>query len=631
MAVQPWELAPEHELPRPPRLRLVAPPPSRGGRVVAAVTFVVLLTGAVGFPVIRAAVDGPPAPRSWSYRTPALAQVDTLDTLPPMTGGNRPTSTEPAGGIAYVSCTNLWTALPDGSHARKLLKFPGISSPAFSPDARTIAFVGPTDEGSALFMVAADGAQLTEIGTFSSGGIPIGARVANLTWSPRGNKLAFALIDSKHDPWSGGSTIWLLTLATGEFEKVSDGWPAPAFVNGRVVFSQWLNTAKERGASFSSPSSNANYTARKMSSEGTDLTLGIVPDNLSDSWTTRHGAVVLRHRADGELELAVKRNAWAGRDRAVYTAPFGHEFFPMGRVSVAQDSRRAVVDLVDGSGERDLGILDLTSGEWTVLDYAWSGVPTTAPTSSGPLGAARALRLAGDVLGGWGRGREYAAAALLVGDPENDLITGNRNGYVAGASTKTSRGWTVPATLFARKDGQYRYQQVVTELTRTRDQRIEATVDAISRPRPLRTIEDARRFVTELDGGQLEVAWPSYLPDGVKLNQRWPVDAYSWDGHTTATIHLIVPGEGAWHGRTLNLAFGDVSFNLGCGGENDPEEQDVGGQAGLFDHIGRGAGATRQILWPATLEQRDIGRFSVYGEVSRETLVTIAESMVANP
>ena len=133
----------------------------------------------------------------------------------------------------------------------------------------------------------------------------------------------------------------------------------------------------------------------------------------------------------------------------------------------------------------------------------------------------------------------------------------------------------------------------------------------------------------ELGGGELDVAWPSYLPEGAKLNPRWPVDAYAWDGRATATVHLVLPGEGPE--RTVSLAFGDVSFSLGCGGENDPEEQDVGGEPGLFDRIGRGVLATRQILWPGTLKRRDIGRFSVYGQVPRETLTAVAESMTVGP
>ena len=96
----------------------------------------------------------------------------------------------------------------------------------------------------------------------------------------------------------------------------------------------------------------------------------------------------------------------------------------------------------------------------------------------------------------------------------------------------------------------------------------------------------------------------------------------------TATAHLVLPRiEGQRQRKSLNIAFGDVSFSLGCGGENDPEEQAIGEVPGLFDHIGRGDWATRQVLWPATMDAPDTGFYSIYGELPRATLLRIAESM----
>ena len=624
MAVQPWELAPETTYDRRPLLELV-PAPRRGGRVIPALVFVVLLIGAIGYPTIRAATAPGPAPLRWSPRPASLAMVDSLDPLRPITGGTRPTSREPLGGVLFVRCTNIWTALPDGSHARKLIEFPGISTATFSPDARTVAFVAPRSGVQRLFMVGADGAGLIDIGRFQSDGDPIRAQVTNLVLSPRGDRLSFALVDTAHDPWTGGSTIWTLHGATGGFERIGAGWPSPALVDGRVAYAAWVTRKDEQGPSFAGLGP-ARYSSKSLSSPTPDLAFGVVPTSLSDSWRTRHGAVVLRDDGFGTLELAVKRNSWQKRVVATYSAPPPHSFFEQGRISVSQDSRYATIDLIDPGGERDLGILDLRSGEWKVLDYAWSGSASPAPTATGPVGARRIALLAGDLFGTWGSRGPDLAGMLLADDPD-DLIEGARGGYAAGPPQKTDTGWLVSGTIYRRLEGRYRYQNVIARFTRTEDGRLEAQATPTSKPRPLETIADAKRFVADVIGDE-RFAWPSYIPEDAKLNPRWPVDAYSWDGTMTVTTHLVLPRiEGQRQRKSVNISFGDVSFSLGCGGENSPEEQAIGAAPGLFDRIGKGDWATRQVLWPATMEAPDTGFYSVHGEMPRATLVRIAESM----
>ena len=625
MAVQPWELAPETAPQRRPSLELVPAPP-RGGRVIPAVVFVALLVGAIGYPTIRAATAPGPAPIRWSPRPASLAMIDSLDLVRPITGGGRPTSREPLGGVLFVRCTNIWAALPDGSHARKLLEFPGISTATFSPDAKTIAFVAPRAGAQRLFMVGADGAGLTEVGAFTSDGSAVEAQVMNLAWSPRGDRISFALLDAAHDPWTGGSTIWRLHGRTGEFERIGAGWPSPALVDGRVAYAGWVTRGDERGPSFTSLRGAARPASKRLSSPNPDLIFGATPTSLSDSWASRRGAVVLRDDGFGTLELAVKSTAWRKKVIATHAPPPPHLFFDQGRISVSQDSRFATVDLVDPNGERDLGILDLESGEWSVLDYAWSGSASPAPTASGPVGARRIARLAGDLFETWGPRGPYSAAMLLADDPD-DLIEGRRGGYVVGAPEKTDHGWAVNATIYRRNEGRFRYQHALARFTRTVDGRLEAQATPTSKPRPLETVADAKRFLADVIGDERFV-WPSYIPEDATLNQRWPVDVYSWDGDMTATAHLVLPRiEGQRQRKSLNIAFGDVSFSLGCGGENDPEEQAVGEAPRLFDHIGRGDWATRQVLWPATMEAPDTGFYSIYGELPRATLIRIAESM----
>jgi hypothetical protein len=90
---------------------------------------------------------------------------------------------------------------------------------------------------------------------------------------------------------------------------------------------------------------------------------------------------------------------------------------------------------------------------------------------------------------------------------------------------------------------------------------------------------------------------------------------------------LLPKTEGEKYRRSLNIAYGDVSFNMGCGGEMNPYEGEIGGTPALFDSMGDGAFDTRQVLWPGTLDARDIGTYSVYGELPEVELRAIAESM----
>jgi hypothetical protein len=610
----------------------LVPAPPRGGRVVPALLFVVLLIGAIGFPTFRAVAEGPPEAIAWAPRPLPAAHVPAIDPIRTMPEGTRPTSSEPAGGVLFVRCTNLWRAHSDGSHARRLLAFTGASSPTFSPDARTVAFIGPTDEGRGLFMVGADGSRVTEVGSFLSGGTPLAARIANLTWAPSGNKLAFALVDPSYDPLVGGSTIWMLDLTTGEFHRVAGGWPSPAFINNRVVFPRWAETASETGASFWTQSGSWRDMARRLSSPGADYTLATAPDQFSDAWSTKHGAIVLQAGDHGAGEIATKGSYWTRRVTDTFAAPSPYRFLTTGRLSLSQDASYAVADLIDPKGDRALGILEFSTRDWTVLDYAWSGVATPAPTATNSIAAQRAKRLAGDVLGSWRRNGSTSAAAYMVGDDRDpDLVPSYRGGYMVGAPERTATGWVVPATVYGRGGGSYSFRNINVILDETDDERVEADVEAISAPRALETIEDAKAFVADVMGDELAFVWPTHLPEGTRLNLEWPVDAYSWDGRTTAPIHMLLPkADGEKYDRTLNVAYGDVSFSLGCGGEMDPYEGEINGRPALFDHMGDDEFATRQVLWPGTLDARDIGTYSVYGELPEAELKAIAESMAGS-
>lgn len=638
MAVQPWEIEERETRRARPKLRLVPAPPAAGtppaGRPVAALLFVVLLAGALGFPAAHAALDEPPAPARWSHRPLPGSLVATLDPLRPISGGDRPTSSEPAGGIAFVRCTRLWTALPDGSHARKLLELPGIAAPAFSPDARTIAFIGPAEDGQGIYMIGADGSELTFVGAITSGGVAPNARAMNLTWAPSGRKLAFALFDPSVDVWSGGSSVWSLDVETGEIERLASAAPAPFFVGDQVAYARW----NDGGTSFWSRrrADGGEHAQRRMNTSWMDLTAALVPERFSNAWTFKRGVVVLRRAAEDELQLVVKANRWERKIKAIHTAPRGYVLSARSRVAIAQDTSRVLVDLVDRDGGSSLGLLDLRTGRWNVLPYAWDGAATPAPTASGPVGGPRAAGLAGDVLGAWRRGGSWAAA-LLAPDRDRDLFGMRRFSYIVGTPVRSGDGWQVPATVYGKDGGRHLFRRAVVGIRRTDDGRLTADVGAPSAPQPIASIDDAVAFAAEALGDEIAFAWPTNLPLGTTLNARWPVDGYSWEGSTVMSIHMLVPSPDGDGTDPLSISFGDVSFNLGCGGENDPEEGEVAGAAALFDHVAfdyrergeRVRQRTDQVLWPATLEARDRALYSIYGDVSKATVAALAANMQA--
>src|ERR1051325_8641490 len=66
--------------------------------------------------------------------------------------------------VAFIYAGDLWVAGLDGSKARRLTSDGGISSsPAFSPDGRTIAFSAQYDGNVDVYTVSADGGAPTRL------------------------------------------------------------------------------------------------------------------------------------------------------------------------------------------------------------------------------------------------------------------------------------------------------------------------------------------------------------------------------------------------------------------------------------------------------------------------------------
>lgn len=619
MAVQPRDLDPlrgsEARLP----LRLVPPPKRPEGRPLPAILLVVCLIAALGWPVWRAA-GRQTEPIGWRPRPLPAAATASLDPVGAVPLEAQPRSDEPVGGMVFVSCTHLWTARPDGSHARKLLQIPGVSSPTFAPNARTIAFLAPTRGGTqGLFLVGADGTGLTRVGALTNSGMPVNARAGGLTWSPSGRTLGFALTSDDADEFSGGSIIFSLDLPTGELERLGGGWPAPFWIKNRLVFSQWNG---DEGPRFGDQVGN-RAVEHRISSGGADYSA----DFVSRRWTDYRGdiAVLGRGPEASRPRLFIRRNEWARRPRDSYAPPAGHSFAPHARPSMSEDGAFVLVELRDSGGERDLGRLDLASGRWGVRDYAWEPEFSTAPTVTGPLEARRAADAADDLLSMWNR---PLSRRLLAGRQPKSLLPFRHLGHTTAKPQRSGDGWVLEAVAFGKGKDSWGYR-TLSVAVREREGRLSAVPTATSPLKRLKTIDDAVEFLQRVV--TVEVVPPAGLPAGTKLGSKWPVEAYSWNGQTTGSMSLEVPGVGREGVFDMKISYGDNYFQLGCGGVNG-EDTRVGGESAVVGNLGQ----SHQIIWPAHKKEGDKSgvhgprTYSVYGlRLPDRTVMRVAEAMEA--
>jgi hypothetical protein len=600
MAVQERELIQPTER---PRLHLVEPP-ARRGRPAAAVVLVVMLAGLLGLPAGRALLRGtPPIPR-WQPRPLPAAQVGELPPLPPAPRSARPRSNFPFAGLAFVRCTRLWTARPDGNHQRRILRMTGIASPTFSSDARTIAFL---KDGRELWLVGARGENPTKVGTIGAGDLPAEAYVTSLMWSPSSDRLALAVVTPTYDQTIDGSAIYRLDIATGDFERVGVGSPPIAWQGWRLFYGQRDGTDVDvRNAG------RPHNSLRNLSTEAVDLSAVTTQPSWSGVW--RRGAAILRRSPSGRLEVLVRRTTWSRSVHLRAPAPRGYDINERGGLAMSQDASRVFVELIDSRGEANVGVLDTRSGSWQMLDHAWDPVTSPAPVARRLL-SARAVSASEDLLGSW-RGRMRRFRLLTGGPVERRRLPFRLYGFTVGRPTRSGNGWRLPATVFGRGKEGIVYRTLSISATAP-GERLRLDPQVSSPAIPVATFADAMGFVRAALGR--DVPAPTWLPPNARL-QRYPLSAWSWDRSLYASIGLrLGPG------KSMIVSYGDVGFNLGCGATNEPRDEDVAGAPGVFDHV---SGA-KQVIWPATVKRQRTAFFSVYGDVPKETIMRVAESIEA--
>jgi len=579
-----------------------------------------LIAGAVAALLVAASI--PMVVRSMSSGSAAsaphipAAQIRSLDPIDPMPFRTWPRSDQAVGGLLFVRCTNLWTAMPDGSQAHKLFSMPGLSSPAFADTARTIAFVAQRDGRSEIWMAAADGSNRRSVGAITSGGRPVAAEIRSLTWShaPDGDRLAFAVVTAGDDPFTDGSVIWVLDLATGLFERAGVGWSVPTWTGKRLAVAE-----PGAGGSDIVPlyGSDRPGSFEGLSDDGT----GELAYGTQQAHWERVGEytnVVVRRQPDGDMEAAIGPRVGGGSASLVVELSGEQRFDPLVRPAVAPDGLSVVFGTIDADGQRDLATLDLATHRWSFADYAWDPVWSPVVPERASLDQMRALGTAQAFLSAWIW--EPVETGVFLDKPVGPGLTRYRNmGYVITGSERTQDSWRVAATIYGVHDGHAAYRRVSIEVA-GHEGRLVTRVKGSSKEHPMRTVEQASRFL----GSVLTVPFvpPAGLPAGAKLSDASPEAWGDLGGHVTGSMQVDVPTAGGMHPVTFSYGGG----GFGCG--SDPVPTDVAGTPAVTasPRSVNQWDATPEVAWPASPNDTS-GTYSVSGNLPRTQLFSIAEAM----
>jgi hypothetical protein len=169
------------------------------------------------------------------------------------------------------------------------------------------------------------------------------------------------------------------------------------------------------------------------------------------------------------------------------------------------------------------------------------------------------------------------------------------------------------------KDQVWRSASVVV---RSEDGRMSADIRDVTAALSLNTVAEAMPFIESALGRDV-VTPPVALDSEVTYAYAW-----TFNGKPQVGFDMMLPGlTGRGYERTMGFGFGaGLDFSLGCGGEFDPFDVDLGGTPGVMDSTT----GTSQVIWPATLDDRN-ATYSVHGNyVPKEEVLEIARTMAVS-
>jgi dipeptidyl aminopeptidase/acylaminoacyl peptidase len=165
---------------------------------------------------------------------------------------------------ANKATTNLWRMGADGANLRRLTSGEGQtdSSPAWSPDSRTVAFVSSRGDKQQIWTIAVDGGEARQLTSLS-------VDVDNLRWSPAGSHIAFS---TEVYPDAG-------LAETAQRDKAKADDPLKAMKFDRLFIRHWDTwTSGKRNHVFVLPVKQGQDKAWQTAGEPTDLMKGVEAD-----------------------------------------------------------------------------------------------------------------------------------------------------------------------------------------------------------------------------------------------------------------------------------------------------------------------------------------------------------------
>lgn len=275
---------------------------------------------------------------------------------------------------------------------RVLVNSPDSSQPVWSPDGRTLVYVGGLGPAAELRLILQQGGPPRRL---TANARPERAAV----WSPRGDQLAYTLPsalgpDGAPDP-AGPEEVWLLDALSGQDRKLADGVDPCWSPDGR-----WLAYATNGQRDPRGPRENA---IRLVSVDGQDdrplLAVSDLPGDLAPAFNLPFRPATVRLRApawsptgqqmvasaDGHTSLV-----WTFDVRGQNVRPWAPAYEgSVGRARWSPDGTRLAVELRPATGVAVVTLIDLASRRETVI-----GGPEAGFQVSGPAWAPDGQRLA---------------------------------------------------------------------------------------------------------------------------------------------------------------------------------------------------------------------------------------------
>jgi dipeptidyl aminopeptidase/acylaminoacyl peptidase len=194
-----------------------------------------------------------------------MVQMDRLGAPYPSPDGQRIVFTVRSWDAATnQTTTNLWVVSSDGSKLRQLTAAKGRSdtSPTWSPDSRTIAFVSNRSGSQQLWTIGLDGGEAKQLTAF-----PLD--VENLQWSPVGSHIAFSA-----EVYPDADIV-----ATAQRDKAKADDPVKAMKFDRLFIRHWDSWEDgKRNHIFVLPVKQDEHASWKAAGEPMDLMKGVDAD-----------------------------------------------------------------------------------------------------------------------------------------------------------------------------------------------------------------------------------------------------------------------------------------------------------------------------------------------------------------